>query len=314
MLRPMPAHPRPPLAAAATPAPAAALPRPVSRFATFLCWATVAAAQQQQPPDLEQLAARVDAAHRTDPRAEPVVSFASDLSLYNVAADADKVEVELSVKFLDWRDGERRRPMIRYKLIDNARAVEAGRDRVDYWMQMEGRVQDLGQKEMQTDREDLRRNLKLAQQMLRFLEPGTVLRGLASPSPVRAGPLRLGRTEPVECWTVSGDLPSFPLRQHAGEDARVRATVWVGKDGERAGRLLALEVTPLDAEGRPQAGKGEFLSFGEHQVVGLRLVPMRIEHFAVTAAGRREAQMVVTLTTLQLGTPLKPEDFDRPKQ
>jgi hypothetical protein len=41
---------------------------------------------------------------------------------------------------------------------------------------------------------------------------------------------------------------------------------------------------------------------------------MHIEHFAVDAAGKRATQMIVTLTTLELGAALQPADFDRPKR
>jgi hypothetical protein len=179
---------------------------------------------------------------------------------------------------------------------------------------MDGKVQDLGEKEFETDREDCRRNLKLARQMLRFLAPGAVLRSLADRGAVQEEPLRLGRTEPVPCQTVAGNLPTFPLRQQAGDDAPVRAKVWVGNGGDQDGRLLALEVTPLDGAGKPMPGKGEFLAFSEYRLLGGRLVPMHIEHFAVDAAGKRATQMIVTLTTLELGAALQPADFDRPKR
>lgn len=264
----------------------------------------------QVPADLERLATRVDAAHRVGSGPATITSFRAGLAILGLASDGERGEAELSVSFLEWTppDRDRSKPLIRYRVVDSARPIEQGRDREDYWGLSDGRVVDLRGKEYATDLDNCRRNLKLARQILRFLDPGAVLRGLEQPDAVHEETLQLGRSKPVACLVAAGRLPGFPLRQQAGDDAPVRARVFVGKDD---GRLLALQVTPL-ADG-DSAPAGEFLFFADHRPHQGRLVPMQVTHFDIGPGGVRRPQFLVRITTLELAADLRVEDLDRPR-
>lgn len=270
--------------------------------------AGTAPAAQQLPEDLAALARLVDATHRVGQGPDEIRSF--DATLKILGLGDDRAEAELAVKFLDWLDPqlERRRPLIRYRLLDAARPVEQGLDRIDYWGLADGKVRGLRDKESATDLASVRRNLQLARQLLRFLDPGAVLRSLAEPTRVEERELQLGRSKAIATKTVAGVLPAFPLRLAGGENVPVKARIWVGKDD---GRLLALQAEPIEP---PPAGapSGEFVAFDDHRVVAGRLVPWRTTHFDLDAKGRH-AQIQVVITTLELAAERKPEDLDRPR-
>lgn len=293
----------------------AALGARMSRRSAFTLVALLAGtAGAQLPPDLEELCAQLDAAHRTA-EAAPVTAFRADLRLRELARDAQehRGELELHVEFRQWVNPETGGPwnLIRYRQIDSARSVEQGRDRISFWSIVDGKPQDMMAKEMENDRANCRRNLKLADQMTRFLQPGAMLRTLAEPTAVTDTELTIGRTDKVDCRTVSGHLTGFPLMRNAGDNVPVAARVWVSREDHR---LVALEVTPLDAQGKPQAGNGELLRFDDYRPSGSCLVPARITHFAVAADGKRSAETEIAITHLDLEHVPEPADFDRPKE
>lgn len=265
--------------------------------------ATDAAAQ-----DLEQLVQQVEQAHRTADAPPVPGGFRATLQIQTHGSE-QRVTVELKVLFREWETPAGRSwPLIRYEQIDAAKSAVHGRDTKGFWALLDGRVRDLQHRDLEADYESCRRNLKLARQMLRFLEPAQVLRRLQEPGPVREEVLRLSRGAAVPCRTVSGRLAGFPLRQQAGEDAPVQAKVFVGPEGH----LLALEVTPLDENGAPEQGAGEFLYFRDYRELSGRWVPGEVLHFAVPAAGERRLQMEVGLITLALDGDIPPAAFDRP--
>ena len=176
-------------------------------------------------------------------------------------------------------------------------------------------------REMANDREHCRRNIKLARQLIQFLDPAAVLRSLAEPSAVQDEELPVADTDRaakalgrpharVPCRTVGGRLAGFPLRQQSGDDVPVLAKVFVSRDDHR---LEALEVRPVGADGKPVAGGGEFLLFSDYQLLAGRLVPMQVRHFAIDADGKRQLQMSVDIVKLDLDAKLTAESFDRPK-
>lgn len=272
-----------------------------------------AAAPAQLPADLQELAQQVETAHRTAD-AKAVTGFAADLRVQELArlATEHRGELELSVRFLEWTQPETGKPwpLIRYKQTDSARSVEQGRDRVDYWSCSDGKLQDMRSREMATDLEHCRRNLKLARQMLQFLDPTGLLRSLGTPSAVTDEDLVQGRNPKIACRVVAGTLPAFPLQRQGGDDGKVAVKVYVAKADHR---LVGLAVTPLGDEDAPRTADGEFLLFAEHRLLAGRLVPMRVRHFAVDPKGERVLQLGVDLTRLDLEQEPVPADFDRPK-
>lgn len=263
------------------------------------------------PQTLEQLAAKVEAAHKIGAVQEAVTAFAATILMQELARSQEhRVDAELDVKFREWKQPDGRPwPLFRYHVLDTATKVEQGRDRIDFWGLVEGKAIDLTGKDYEKDRNDCRRYLKLAQQMVQFLDPATVLRGLKNPSTIALEELKLGRApSQLACFTVSGDLDSFPLRHAAGDNAAVRIKAYVDRD---RGRLVALDVQSRDADGK-LAATGERLQFGEHAAAAGRVVPHLITHYDFVGDEQPRAQLKMTITTLRLGAELRAEDFDRP--
>ncbi|MBL8729107.1 MAG: hypothetical protein JNM25_11790 [Planctomycetes bacterium] len=280
-----------------------------------LVFALALSAPQAPPaklPDLPALAARVDAAHRPNGPVPAVTAFRCNLTLSLLDRDASQAgDVVLDVQFLQWRKpgSDRVRPLIRYKVQEAGSPSERGRDQNGPWHLFQGEAQDLRKAQFADDLAACERHTNLARQLLRFLDPGEVLRSLTHPSAVRAENLAVERSKLVPCLTVEGDLPAFPLLQQGGDDAPVRLKVFVE---QATGRLLAIEASPL-RDGVPDPARLEqVLLLDLDQRDGL-LVPRKIVHRFRRADGQLHAQTRATLTSLELRPPLSVEDFDRPQ-
>src|SRR5436190_12401991 len=245
------------------------------------------------PKDLEQLAARVDAAHHPKGPRPPVTSFRGSL-LIRSNQEEQRGQAELDVRFLLWhRTADRVRPLIRYRVGDSAQHIERGLDRNGPWAIVDGAARDLDSKELATDRAALNSHLTLARQLLRFLDPGAVLRSLQKPEAIVTAPLRFGREpEQIDCLVAHGELPGFPVASRGGEDTAVRAAIYVEA---ATGIVVAVHVTPLDQEPgpgkpvppapanpagpKPAAAGGEFLRLLEPQLRDEILVPRKLMQY-----------------------------------
>ena len=68
------------------------------------------------------------------------------------------------------------------------------------------------------------------------------------------------------------------------------------------------------SEGKPDAGRGEFLRFEDHEKQGPALLPRMLVHYRLDATGKRILQRKVRLVQISLGAELRVEDFDRPRR
>ncbi|MBX3461775.1 MAG: hypothetical protein KF830_01275 [Planctomycetes bacterium] len=284
--------------------------------APLLLIALALGAPQDPPPrvadDLRALAARVDAAHRPRGPVPEVTAFRSHIELHLLDADQQRGgQVDLAVQFLLWRPPGRDRPrsLIRYDVLEAGSPIVRGRDRNGPWQLFQGEAQDLHKAEFADDLAACDQHTNLARQLLRCLDPGAVLRSLAAPGPVHEEVLALDRNARIDCQTVAGDLPAFPLLQQGGEDAPVRLKVFVRKDD---GRLLAIEAVPL-VDGAPDAARLERVHLLELHEQDDLLVPRRIVHLFRKADGRLHPQSRAVLTSLSLRPELGAADFDRPR-
>ena len=276
------------------------------------CLLTTLAAQNPAEPSLElkELAQRIDQAHRPKGPVPPVTSLRTDLTLrlHDPAAE-QRGQVDLAVQFMVWSQaGKKDRPLLRYEVCDAGKPIVRGRDRFGYWQLYQGKPVDLNTTELAADLENCQRHTSLAQQLLRFLAPGEVLRALQQPSAVKDDKLAIERNKPpVECSTVSGTLPSFPLLQKGGDDAPVQLQIYVAKD---KGTLLAVDATPI-VDGKPDPKKMERTLLGNlHECDGL-LVPHELRHLFRDANGQLRLQSTAVLVTVSLRPELRVEDFDR---
>ena len=257
--------------------------------------------------DLEALARAVDDAHRPRGPVPPVVAFRTSLELHILdAAAEDRGQADLQVQFLEWSRprSDKVVPLIRYEVRRAGAPLVIGRDRNSPWQLYQGQPRDLGA-EFAEDLKALERNTNLARQLIRFLSPGAVLRGLRQATPVRNEALTIERGNTVECTVVEGDLESFPLQQ-AGQDLPVRAKIYVAKASHQ---LLAVEVSPLVGGTADTTRTERVLLLDLHERDGL-LVPRELKHLLRDGSGLRLKSRAV-LRQLELRPVLSASDFDR---
>lgn len=272
--------------------------------------ATPASPAAKPHADLEALAGRVQAAHHPKGPVAPVQAFTGSLELHLVDADAEqRGQVDLDVRFLEWMDPriKRVRPLLRYQVVQAGKPIVRGRDRFGPWQLIQGKPKDLND-QLARDLEECERHTNLARQLLKLLAPGDVLRALQRPSAVASEPLNVERGVRIECETVEGDLPAFPLLQQGGEDAPTHLKVYVAKE---TGRLIAVDAWPTK-DGKIDPTQGErMLLLDLHERDGV-LVPRELKHLFRNETGKLRLKTRAVLNNLSLRPKLGVDDFDRP--
>jgi len=274
--------------------------------------ATPASPAAKPHADLEALAGRVQTAHHPKGPVAPVQAFTGSLELHLVDADAEqRGQVDLDVRFLEWTPpGKTRvRPLLRYQVVQAGKPIVRGRDRFGPWQLIQGKPEDLND-QLARDLEECDRHTNLARQLLKLLAPGDVLRALQRPSAVASEPLNVERGVRIECETVEGDLPAFPLLQQGGEDAPTHLKVYVAKE---TGRLIAVDAWPAK-DGKVDPTRGErMLLLDLHERDGV-LVPRELKHLFRNEAGKLRLKTRAVLNNLSLRPQLDVDDFDRTKK
>jgi hypothetical protein len=259
--------------------------------------------------ELEALARRVETAHRPDGPVAPVIAFDAAITLRLLDKTRDqRGQVDLKVSFLEWaRPGRKTQPLIRYEILDASAPTVRGKDGFGYWQLVQGEPRDLTGADAAEDLKQAEQHMNLARQLVRFLSPGDVLRGLQQPGPVTETDLRLARDRVVRCVTVTGRLASFPLLRQGGEDAPVELQAFVGKAD---GRLVAVDATPLPG-GKPDPAGGERVLLENGKPVAGLLVPHQLTHLFRGADGNLSLWSRVTVVDLDLRPQPRPERFNR---
>lgn len=271
------------------------------------------AEQQAQAQDklsqLEQLARDVDVAHHPDGPVVPIEAFRCSLELQLTDRSAENAgQVELDVQFLLWREEGRKkaRPLIRYTVRSGEQPIERGRDLKGPWQLQRGEPADLDSPQLAADLEQCNRHTNLARQLLRFLSPGDVLRGMQDAAIGRTA-FRVNRATTVPCWTITGRSSSFPLLQNAGENAAVQLEVHVDAASHR---LVAVDAWPL-VDDKPVTTRGERILLEELRARDGVLVPHRLVHLFTDEQGVPRPQTIASFTRLELRPKLEPDNFDR---
>jgi hypothetical protein len=236
-----------------------------------------------------------------------VVAYRTSLELHVLdAAAEDRGQADLQVQFLEWTRprSDKVVPLIRYEVRRAGTPLVIGRDRDGPWQLYQGQPRDLGA-EFAADLKSCERNTNLARQLIRFLSPGTVLRGLRQATAVRDETLTIERGVAIDCVVVEGDLESFPLQQ-IGQDLPVRAKVYVNKASKQ---LVAVDVSPLVGGIADPARTERVLLLDLHERDGL-LVPRELKHLLRDGPHLRLKSRAV-LRQLELRPELRAMDFDR---
>lgn len=259
---------------------------------------------------VETFAAELERAHFTGPEKPDFDRFLADLKITSLAQDQDAVDVQLRAQFVAPR-------YIRYEVDESGTKIERGWDRNGAWSAPgDGRVIDLNGRDHAVEAATVREHRRLAQQLLRFLDPSQVLAQLEDASLAQketAEPLFRGE-KGFPCRTIRGRLPDFPIDAEADPDnpQPVQIKIWVD---EAEKRLARLQVRPLDSEGKP-AAHGELVVLQDYRVdargvaIPTLMLLYRLDFDGETP--RLEADSRVDIRTIDLSPDLSKEDLDRP--
>ncbi len=268
-----------------------------------------------EPPSREQLARILAKGHHLDHRLSRMASFDAQLSITPLGRNVDTVTVSIKTLFcLDVPRGGSRKPfdMIRYSLDEGGKRVERGRDAYGYWFRSDSKVTPLDDANGATDRELVQREISLAKQLLRVVDPGAILEGLQGKVRVTAGKLPLGKAQEARYWVAEGTLEDYPfytLPQEKGQ-RRARVRVYVDKS---TGMLSAVEAR------HPPTGRRELVLFRDYarqDVAGTDTgktgvtLPTRLKIYQA-GGGEYEQVVQVVIPSVLLNKPLTAADFQR---
>ncbi len=255
--------------------------------------------------DFAALVADVRRAHHTEAGRRPT-SFAGTIGVTSIAPDADSIAVQLEIRF-------RLPDRIRYCVDEGGRRLERGRDANGGWVWLgaEYEPQSLGKAEYEGDREELKRHIAIAAQLLRLLDPAAVVESLAGNSadePVLdRETFELGRDQAIACRTIAGTVAGMPMYLAGGDSGRAHLKLWIDAASHR---LIAVRTMPLNEHGRIGPA-GELVVMPEHADRDGVLLPVLL-HFAKVTPGEPNQPLVqVRLRQLELDPALPDERFDR---
>lgn len=261
-----------------------------------------APAQAPEPPDFATLVERVHRAHWGDRTDVALDRFAATLRLKHVARDADSIEARILAKFIAPR-------LLRYEIEEPGATRERGQDADGAWARTASGVYRLEGREFASERDEVRQHVRLARQILRYLDPRTTLRGLDAVSRPEAKDFVLGRLR-MPCWTVAGRVDDFPIHGgvELGDGERIELRIWIERTRDR---LAAVEARRLDRDGRP-APDSELILLHEHVERGAVLLPTHVLVYRV-ANDRPEPYLDVQVSAIDLSPDLDERDVSRPR-
>ncbi len=266
----------------------------------------------------QQLVDLVDAAHRSGKNKDlQPQAFSSRFKFIIQSREEGSISTTLESKFSSQLSYEYRgkgvKDMIYYKLLEGGQSIERGMDKRGPWQRFQGKkTQSLNGKEFQQDREKVQGELRLCNQLLRFLDPAKVLRQLRAIKPVASEEIRIKRGTSVACHFLEGVLDTFPIYQSQAAGP-VQLQIWIRKDNSR---LLRVRVFPLDDSNTPSP-QGEQILMVEHRLISdALLLPKKL---IIARVDRDKGDGDKVENTAELGferSDLNPElsakDFDRP--
>src|SRR5690606_24872427 len=234
------------------------------------------------PKAAEELIAAVRAAHwkRSDDR--PLDRYHAHLRLPSHGQDHLQLDLEAWFAAPGRASGEDvrlRATLLRYRIERPEETLERGFDGTPWGRTRRG-VYDIEGRDHAQEREELQGHVRLARQLLDFFDPAAVLRRMTSVSAPTKDRLKVGRDAEIDTLRLRGRLATFPLYappEGVAPAPPVELTVWVAESDRR---IAAVEVHPLDGDGRRLA-YGERYVFGEprdHQGV---VLPLRIHVYRV---------------------------------
>ena len=292
--------------------------RPATRPATQpTTIPTTTPAPQDGIPSRKDLAFKLTGAHRKG-AAGAVDAFEAHLSVVAVGPKKNSITIELdstfkrNVRWKDSRGNQNERALIRYVLDEQGKRLERGRDGNGFWFRSGNEVTSLEGKDFATDRQNVQKEIRLARQLLSYLDPGRTLQRLEGDTPVRGMKLHLGRGKQVDCWVVQGRLANYPFYSLDLEEGAGRtANVWMFVE-KATGILRAVHGFDLGKQGKKRTNLSELVVLQEyHTVEGFKLPSLL--YVSRFVAGEREPVAKIKILGTKLNPKLTLADFERPK-
>ncbi len=274
---------------------------------------TAATTPAQHPPGVDELIGAVRRAHRPGLPAEgdgtkaapPIDQFHATLRVTSIRPDQDNIEVDLDARFLMPR-------FLRYRVEDPGAVLERGWDERGGWARTDEHVIPLEGKDYVSERDEVRKHIRLARQLIGFLDPGTVFAKMTFAGPPHDADLDLGRLGTIPTHVLVGTVDSFPLfAPPAGAEPNppARLTMWIDAATDRLAGVL---VQPLDDKGDP-ATTGEFFLLQDYPDTARQgvMLPLHLVIYRVSQ-GRKQPEATVEIRAIDFEPDLTPEKMQRP--
>ncbi len=262
-------------------------------------------ANEAGPSDaLKELAARVRAHHWVTPRDAPVDRFAAELQITPDGPKENRIEVQLQARFVMPR-------YLRFKLVRPNDVVEGGLDEKGAWSRENDQLTDLERGDAARDFADQRRAtndyVRLARQLLQFLDPAGTILSLQDPEAPDRGEFRFGRGN-RKGVVVVGRLDRYPFFAPVDPERTrppAQLTLWFTED---EAELFAVQAQPLGDDGLP-VGPAELVIFQDCQVSGGLRLPSTLDFYRMGAHPERLA--TIRIGTIDPDPELTPKLLDR---
>ncbi|MEE9126232.1 MAG: hypothetical protein V3U11_03760, partial [Planctomycetota bacterium] len=143
-----------------------------------------------QPPSRQDLAKILAKNHQTGASVPKVLGFGARLEVTSLGRKNDNITVVIDSKFCKavatgGSSSSNFMEMIRYTLDEGGKRLERGRDAKGYWFRADDKVKPLEDRDSAQDRRLIRREIRLAKQLLSVLDPANVVRQLRGKVTVR---------------------------------------------------------------------------------------------------------------------------------
>ena len=224
-----------------------------------------------QDPAFAELVAAVRRAHGGGDR-EATRSSEAALRMTTLREDEDSIEIALTAQFLAPR-------MLRYRVDEASETLERGFDDRGPWALVGDEVVNLSDKDFAEDRAEVRKQVRLARQLLGFLDPAKLLESLRDVAGPRPESLTIGRKQHFDCSVVDGRVDAFPLfapPDPERPEPPCALRLWIEADSQR---LLAVRATAIGDDGAEHDGPGEFLLLRDYATQRGIAVPTRLTVF-----------------------------------
>lgn len=271
------------------------------------------AAPDQEPgarADVDRFVADLRKAHAPD---GDVASPSGFHIAYKLTGNREgkSVAIVADTTFLRWEpEPDTVKPLIHTRIHEGETPIERGRDQGGDWIRKDGKTQALFGNVFAEEKEGIQRDVNLAEQLLRYLDPAAVVERMFQVTRVVEEDVAVGgRGRKAHCRTLRGVLMEFPFYYRGGAPAPAQLQVWIE---DESGLLVAFEATPIH-NGRPQPGLRERYRVADLEANGGVLVPRTIVLYRPGPDGKPTYDAKVEISSLDFAGERTADDLARPR-